>query len=98
MSHINQAGRAKYLLTRPVNLLVWQHPNPGCWTSTVDHRGHRFVITHRRDGRYELTDRKQIKPARAPMIARRDDTLETLDAAMLLAQVWENERHMEGQR
>lgn len=90
--------RAKYLPTRPVNLLVWQHPRRGCWTSTPDHRGHRFVITHRRDGRYELTDRKQITPSRAPVIARRDGTLETLDAAMLLAQVWENERHVEGQR
>ena len=41
------------------DLLVWQHPKPGCWTSTVDHRGHRFVITRHRDGRYELTDRKR---------------------------------------
>ena len=83
---------------RAHTLLVWQHPKPGCWTSTVDHRGHRFVIARRRDGRYELTDRKQITPTRAPMIARRDDTLETLDAAMLLAQVWENERHLGDRR
>lgn len=75
----------------PVNHLFWEHRHTDLWIAHSSRAHHRYVIVEHPNGAFSLLDHRFLGHTRAPLTARRQDWIKTLDQAKVLAQGWETE-------